>query len=202
MDTFDAIAARRSVKKFDPDHIMSDQDLEKLMQAVALTPTSFNIQNYRFVVLTDQEQKQKIREIGRNQAQFSDCSALVIICGDRNAYAERPERYWAKVDPERREIILSMIAGHYGRNVEARRSENFRSGSMAAMTLMLAAKAMGYDSCPMVGFDFEAAAGIINLPPEHDIIMAVAVGRAVEPARERSGQVPLAELVIRNRFST
>jgi nitroreductase len=35
---------------------------------------------------------------------------------------------------------------------------------------------MGYDSCPMIGFDFEAVAQIIDLPEEHDIVMGVAWG--------------------------
>jgi len=67
---------------------------------------------------------------------------------------------------------------------------------------MLAAKAMDYDTCPMVGFDFDAVASLIALPPAHDIIMAVAVGKALEPARSRTGQVPLAELVLRDRFDS
>ncbi len=200
MDTFAALEQRRSVKKFDPDHRLTPQEITRLMQAAALTPTSFNIQNYRFVVVVDQDLKQQIRAAGWNQAQFSDCSALVIVCGDRGAYADRPERYWANVDDETRKAIVGMITGYYGTHSEARRDENFRSGSMAAMALMLAAKAMGLDTCPMVGFDFDAVAKFINLPPDHDIIMAVAVGKALEPARERSGQVPLDELVIHDRF--
>ena len=71
---------------------------------------------------------------------------------------------------------------------------------MAGQTLMLAAKAMGYDTCPMIGFDFEAMAKIISLPPEHDIIMAVTVGKALESARGRSGQLPLDDVVFRDGF--
>ncbi|MBU2501780.1 nitroreductase family protein [bacterium] len=200
MDTFDAIAARRSVKKFDPEHELAADELTRLMKAAALTPTSFNIQNYRFVVVTDPSVKQQIREAGWNQAQFTDCSALVIVCGDQGAYAKDPARYWANAAPAVRDAVVPMILGYYGTHEVARRDENLRSGGMAAMTLMLAAKAMGYDTCPMVGFDFTKVAAIINLPRDHDIVMAVAVGKAIEPARERSGQVPLDELVIRDRF--
>ncbi len=200
MDTFDAIAARRSVKKFDPAHTLTEGELARLMKAAALTPTSFNIQNYRFVVVTDPAVKRRIREAGWNQAQFSDCSALVIVCGDQGAYAKDPARYWAGAAPAVREAVVPMITGYYGTHEVARRDENLRSGSMAAMTLMLAAKAMGYDSCPMVGFDFTRVAAIINLPRDHDIVMAVAVGKALEPAKPRPGQVPLDELVVRDGF--
>ncbi len=200
MDLFSAVSARRAVKKFDPAHQITDAEIDTLMQAVILSPTSFNIQNWRFVLITDPDQKQKMREIGFNQAQFSDCSLLVVVCGDRNAYDQQPERYWANAPAETRQVVVGMIKQYYGASAELRRDENLRSGSLAAQTLMLAAQALGYDSCPMVGFDFEAAAGLINLPPEHDIVMAVTVGKAVEPARERGGQLPLAEVVRKDRF--
>lgn len=200
MDVFSAIASRRSVKKFDATHAMSEQEIERLLGAAILSPTSFNIQNWRFVAVTDPAVKAEIRRAGWNQAQYTDCSLLVIICGDRDAYRREPARYWANAAEAARAYILPAIEGAYGPNPQLRRDENLRSGSMAAQTLMLAAQAMGYDSCPMIGFDFEAVARIINLPGEHDIVMAVAVGRALEPARERGGQLPLAEVVRRDRF--
>lgn len=200
MDTFAAIESRRSVKKFDPDHQFTEQEINQLMEAVVLSPTSFNIQNWRFVLVTDQAAKQKFREIGWNQAQFSDCSVIVLVCGDRQAYAQDTERYWATCDDQTRQAIVGMIRGYYDAHPEARRDENLRSGSMAAMTLMLAARAMGYDSCPMLGFDFAKAAELVKLPEEHDIVMAVAVGKALEPARERGGQVPVSEVCFRNSF--
>ena len=144
--------------------------------------------------------KEEFRKIGWNQAQFSDCSAIILICGDRMAYAKDTDRYWAKAPQETREALVGMIRGFYDAHVEARRDENLRSGGMAAQTLMLAAKAMGYDSCPMSGFDFAKAAELVRLPEEHDIIMAVTVGKALEEPRERGGQLPLGEVCFRNGF--
>jgi nitroreductase len=200
METFDAIAARRSVKKFDPEHVMTEDEITRLMEAVILTPTSFNIQNWRFVLITEPEVKRQVRQKGYDQAQFTDCSVLVIICGDRNAYDQDPDRYWAEAPEEVRAAVVPMIRGLYGSNETLRRDENFRSGSLAGQTMMLAVREMGYDSCPMIGFDFEAVAEIIKLPADHDIIMAVTVGRALEPARERAGQLPLDDVVYRNSF--
>ncbi len=200
MDTFEAIASRRSVKKFDPDHVITDQEITQLMEAVILTPTAFNIQNWRFVVITDAQVKNDFRALGWNQAQFSDCSVIVLVCGDRMAYAKETERYWANAPQETRDFLVPMIKSYYDANVDERRDENLRSGGMAAQTVMLAAKAMGYDSCPMSGFDFAKAAELVKLPAEHDIIMAVTVGKAAEPARARGGQVPLDEVCFRDSF--
>ena len=65
---------------------------------------------------------------------------------------------------------------------------------------MLAARAMGYDSCPMDGFDFDAVARLINLPDDHLITMMVAIGKATQAPWPKPGQLPLAEVVVNNRF--
>jgi len=200
MNTFDAIAARRSVKKFDPEHTMSEAEITQLMDAAILSPTAFNIQNWRFVVITDQAVKDQFKAIGGNQAQFSDCSVLVVVCGDRQAYDQETERYWANADEQTREALVGMIRRHYGADEIHCRDENLKSGGMAAMTIMLAAKAMGYDSCPMSGFDFAKAAEIIKMPAHHDIIMSVTVGKGVESARTRGGQLGLDEVCFRDSF--
>ncbi len=75
-----------------------------------------------------------------------------------------------------------------------------RSCGMAAQTLMLAAKAMGYDSCPMDGFDFEAVAKLIHLPSDHSIAMYVAIGKGIKEPWPRGGQLRLDEVVIENAF--
>ena len=75
-----------------------------------------------------------------------------------------------------------------------------RSCGIAAQTLMLSAKALGYDSCPMDGFDFDKVGQLINLPSDHVIAMFVAIGKQEKPARERGGQLNLEEVVIKNSF--
>jgi nitroreductase len=75
-----------------------------------------------------------------------------------------------------------------------------RSCGIAAQTLMLAARAMGYDSCPMDGFDFDAVGKLINLPADHVVAMCVAIGKPTKEAWPRGGQLPLSEVVIENRF--
>jgi nitroreductase len=69
------------------------------------------------------------------------------------------------------------------------------------MTLMLAAKELGYDSCPMDGFDFDAVARLISLPEDHVISFMVAIGKGTQPAWPKPGQLPYEEVVIENRFA-
>jgi nitroreductase len=59
---------------------------------------------------------------------------------------------------------------------------------------------MGYDSCPMDGFDFDAVGKLINLPQDHAIAMFVAIGKGVKEPWPRGGQLPMGEVVVQNRF--
>jgi nitroreductase len=59
---------------------------------------------------------------------------------------------------------------------------------------------MGYDSCPMDGFDFAAVGKLINLPEDHVIIMFVTIGKALSPANPRGGQLALSEVLINDKF--
>ena len=71
---------------------------------------------------------------------------------------------------------------------------------MALQTIMLSAKAMGYDSCPMIGFDIEKVAELINLPDDHVMGPMVAVGNGIKESWPKPGQLPLKELVVENSF--
>lgn len=200
MDVFTALAERRSVKKFDPEHRMTDDEVRRLMEAVLLSPTSFNMQNWRFVLIREQGAKERMKEIGWHQAQLSEASLIVVLCGDRNAWARDPDRYWRNAPEASRRRIVPMIVGAYENHPDRQHDENLRSCGMAAQSLMLAAKDMGYDTCPMVGFDFRRAAELVKLPPDHEIVMAVAVGKRREHPQPRGGQLAYEEVVFDERF--
>ena len=93
-----------------------------------------------------------------------------------------------------------MIPQYYNNNPQLQRDEAMRSVGIASQTLMLAAKAMGYDSCPMVGFDPVKVAEIINLPADHVIGMMLTIGKAKAPAKGRSGQLPFEAVVVVDKF--
>ena len=67
--------------------------------------------------------------------------------------------------------------------------------------MMLAAQAMGYESCPVTGFDPEQVAKIIRLPENHVIGFLITVGKATKPAWPKPGQLPLEEVVIYDSFT-
>jgi len=200
MEIFESIAARRAVKHFDPQHSMSEEEKQRLLSAAVLSPTAFNIQNWRFIVVEDPALRQKIREAAWGQAQVTDASLLVILCADLKAWEKEPQRYWRDATKEAQEFILPAIDNYYRGKESVQRDEAMRSCGLAAQTLMLAAQGLGYDSCPMDGFDFDAVGKLINLPDDHVIAMFVAIGKQTQPPWPRPGQLALDEVVIKNHF--
>ncbi len=200
MDTFDAIKTRRAIKKFDSSYKMTDEQVQSLMKLTLLSPTSYNQQNWRFVTVTDQAVKEKIHVAARNQAQPLDGSLVILLCGNMNAWKDDPMRYWKNHPLEKQEHVKEAMHKKYSDSPQNRRDEAIRSCGFAAQTIMLAAKQMGLDSCPMVGFEYNEMAKIINLPDDHIIVMMIVVGKAASPAAERGGQLSLDEVVFENKF--
>ena len=151
MDTFNAINQRRSVKAYDPNHRLTPAEETQLLEAAIQSPTSFNMQNWRFVVVRDPALRKEIRDAAVDQAQVTDASLLIVLTADLEAWRET--------------------------------------------------KAMGYDSCPMIGFDPVKVAKIINLPSDHVIGFMSTVGKAVKPAWPKGGQLALSEVVVQDQFA-
>ncbi|MDO9205334.1 nitroreductase family protein [Methylotenera sp.] len=200
MNVSQAIKERRSIKAFDPQHKMTEQEISTLMSLAMLSPTAFNIQNWRFVLVTDPVLRHQIRAVSWNQAQVQEASLLIVLTADLKAWAKKPERYWQNVPKAVADILVPAIGHYYENNEQVQRDEAMRSCGMAAMTIMLAAKEMGYDTCPMDGFDFDAVAKLLNLPADHTPTMFVVVGKALKDAQPRGGQLTMSEVVINDKF--
>ncbi len=201
MTATEAIKSRRSVKHFDSSHHMTEEEIAQLIELAKLAPSSFNMQNYRFVLVLDSELRQKIRAVAWDQAQVTDASLLVILCADLTAHSNNPQRYWAQAPQEVQDILVPALTPFYEGKPTLIRDEAMRSTGFAGMTLMLAARDMGYDSCPMIGFDAEAVSKLINLPGDHVLSFMLAIGKQAKPVWPRGERLPDSEVVIHDRFN-
>jgi len=200
MKTADAIRARRAIKHFDADHRMTPDEINELLSLAVLAPTAFNIQNWRFVVVTDTELRRQIRAAAWDQAQVTDTSLFIVLCADLKSWEKQPARYWVNAPKEVQEFMVPAIDAYYRNKDQVQRDEAMRSCGIAAQTLMLAAKSMGYDSCPMDGFDYEKVGELIHLPEDHVVALFVAIGKGTQEAWPLPGQLSPDEVVIQNRF--
>ena len=201
MNVKETIEARRSVKHYDPDHVMPEEDLAELIRLTKLAPSSFNMQNYRILVVRDAEVRQQIRAAAWDQPQVTDASVLFILCADLTAHQENPSTYWAHAPQEVQDILGPMIQPFYEGKDTLIRDEAMRSSALAGMTLMLAAKDMGYDSCPMIGFDGEKVAELINLPQHYALSFMIPVGKQAKPGWERGDRLADDRVVAYDKFA-
>ncbi len=199
MSLLDIIRKRRAVKHFDPDHRLTDDELRNLCTAGALAPTSFNMQNRHFVCVVDPATKAKISPAAWGQEHVRDASVVFVLTGNRNAY-KNMDRYLRNAPAPVREMFTPMIPECYAENDAFARDEDCRSVGLAAMNIMLMATEMGYQSCPMIGFDPAQVSEIVGLPEDHAPLMLVVVGKETKPAWGRMGLLNFEELVSVDRF--
>ena len=200
MDAIEAIRQRRAVKHFDPNHRFSAEELKSLLDVAIQTPSSFNIQHWRIVNVTDPALRAQLREAAYDQPQVTDASLLFVICADIKAWEKDPQRYWFNAPKEAQDILVPWIHPFYNDKAQLQRDEAMRSVGLMLQTLMIAAKAMGYDSCPMIGFDIDKVGQLIHLPADYAVGAMLVIGKGIQPAWPKPGFIPMDEMFVENHF--
>lgn len=200
MNTLDAIRERRAVKHFDPSHEITKSEYDQLIDLAMQAPSSFNIQHWRLVNVTDKALRAKLREAAFNQAQVTDASLCFVLTVDIKAWEKNPARYWTNAPKEAQDILVPWINPFYAGKEQLQRDEAMRSAGILLQTMMLSAKAMGYDSCPMVGLDFDKVAELVRLPQDHAVAAMLVIGKGIKPAWPKPGFIPKSEMIIDNHF--
>ncbi len=194
MEFSEIVQRRHSVKSYDPEQSISDEELRELFDEVVLSPSSFNLQHWTFIAVKDSTIKQQLKDAAWGQSQMEDCSVAVLVCGKLDAYKDAPEIY--KGAPGRiQEIMLPKIQKFYEGKPQIQRDEAIRSASLAAMTLMYSATSRGWATCPMIGFDPEAVSRLLNLTPNLIPVMFAVLGRQKDAPRPRSYRHPVEKVV-------
>jgi nitroreductase len=190
----------RAAKQFDRSHTMTKKTREKLLTTALQFPVSFQTRNWHFVVVDDPDQRERIREAAWNRPQITDASMLVILCADLNAWRNESTNYWKSSQEPFREVMLPAMREPFnGLDIE-QRDHAMRSCGIAAQTLMLVALSLGYDCCPIEGFDHDAVGEVINLPEDHAVCMFVAIGKSLDETKPAEETPPIDDIVIRERF--
>ena len=127
MNTFDAIRERRAVKNFDPNHQLTQQETDQLLELAMQAPSSFNIQHWRLVNVTDKALRAKLREAANNQAQVTEASLLFVVTVDIKAWEKDPARYWVNAPKEAQDILVPWINPFYSGKEQLQRDEAMRS---------------------------------------------------------------------------
>lgn len=183
MDTIQAIKERRAINFFDPDRTLPDSTIDELLTAANLSPSSFDLQPWKVVVVRDPERKKVLRECAMNQQKVEDASAVLIMVADPDGVEDNKDRVlesWQDLGymkPEMRKAYSEMMDSLYGtRESLTRKIFATKNTALYAMTVMLAAKGMGLETHPMDGFDEACIKKEFGIPANKIIIMLIAVG--------------------------
>ncbi|MGO8764298.1 MAG: NAD(P)H-dependent oxidoreductase [Limisphaerales bacterium] len=171
-DLLKALEWRYATKRFDPAKIIPADVWEALEQALILTPTSYGLQPYKFIVMTSAEKRAELLPHSRNQNQIVDCSQYVVFAS-RTRITEADLDRWIRRLAEVRAVPADSLVAYRGMMVgdlvHGSRSKvahewAARQTYIALGNLMTCAAVLGIDACPMEGIN----------PPEYDRILNLA----------------------------
>lgn len=177
----ETIQSRISANSYDIDRPLSDRQIADLIDLATHAPSAFNLQNWRFLAVRSAEAKARLLPLAWGQQKVVDAAVTFIVCGTLNPHetlsaALTPTLTAGIIDQSVFDMWVSAAHGMYADNPQLQRDEAIRSGSLAAMTLMLAAKGQGLVSTPMIGFDQPAVAAEFGLADTEIPVMLVTVG--------------------------
>lgn len=178
----DAIRQRTSANNFDPTHVMSREDITELVSLATESPSSFNMQNWRFIAVTSPEAKQRLKAAAFNQPKVGDAAVTFVVVGEVGGHQHLPRLIKPMLDAgainqAAYDGWIGMANGLYEGKDQFQRDEAIRSASLASMTLMLAATGKGFVSGAMIGFDPAAVSAECGLAANEVPVMLIAVGR-------------------------
>lgn len=198
------VSGRRAVKRFDVGFRIAESDLYDVLETATKAPSSWNLQHWRFLLITSDESKNRLYAVANRQRQVLEASAVVAVLGDLEPYRSADAVFEMSVragamTPEAKAELVEQVRDAY-RDERYARDEAIRNASLAAMTLMLAARAKGFDTCPMGGFSRSRFIETFRVPPRYLPVLLVAVGKAAEPPQRPSLRLPVGDVVVRETF--
>ena len=203
-DFLKVLNERTSAEHFDSAIPISVQEIKELISEACQAPSSFNIQHWRFIAVTDQRMKERLKEttIATNHERVASAPLIVLILGDLNGHKRLEgiltETVHSGLLPrEVADVWLTMANGMYGSDPQLARDEAIRSGSLAAMTLMLAAGNRGYVSCP-IGFNPVGVMETLRISDHYVPVMMLAVGRPAAGNKARRPRLSLDQVLAFN----
>ena len=174
---------RYAVKSFDPSKTLSDDAWSALEQSMVLAPSSFGLQPWRFIVITDPALKTQLPAISWGQSQPKDCSHMVVFAARRSLDAEYVDSFLESVvnirggEKEKLNGYRSVMLGSIQSQSERLLEWNTYQGYIALGQLMTAAAMLSVDTCPMEGIDKAAYDKLLGLEDsEFTTIVGCAVG--------------------------
>jgi nitroreductase len=177
----EAITTRRSIRKFVQEPLDQD-DLREILRLASLAPSAWNAQTWRFAVVQDPVLKERLREAAYGQAQVTSAPAVIVVYSDmEDTLATVEETAHPGRGDAGRSAQRKTFDGAFGAQEVAQRGQwGLTQANIAFAFLMIAARGLGYDTVPMLGFDPERVKAILGLPPHVQFAGLLPLGKRAE----------------------
>jgi len=201
MNAFDALTNRTSVNFFDTEKPVSDETVLEILNYAQEAPTAFNIQHTRYLVVTDQDAKNTLKDIAFGQQKVADAPVVVVVLADELGHKRMPEIAQRGVDagvyPQQAgDYMVNAVNNGYDGQAQKNHDEALRSASMATMNLMTAATAKGLATGPMIGFNADELKKAFNIADQYSVAMMVTLGYAREGNWARKPRLKAEEVTV------
>lgn len=187
-DFYTVLRERHSVRAYNPAVKIPREELKEMLELSLSAPSSSNLQPWRFLVIDEDELKQKLLPIANNQQQVVEASAIIAVLGDLESYEQADAIYSQSVTrgamtEDVKNNFVERIQQAYGAlGTESLHQVNLLDAGLISMQLMLIAKAKGYDTVPMGGYNPEKFVEAFEVPETLKPIVLIAIGKAAKPA--------------------
>ncbi|CAH0199299.1 MULTISPECIES: nitroreductase family protein [Peribacillus] len=196
---------RRSVRQYDAEYVMTEEEIREILDIAIQAPSSSNLQPWRFLVIQDKQTQQELLPIANNQQQIVDASAVIAVLADIEGYKSAERIYGELVNKgimknEIKEPYVASIMHNYGNfSAEKALSVAMIDGGLVSMQIMLAAKAKGYDTVPMGGYDEAKFVDAFNVPENFKPVMLISIGKGTKAGFEKV-RLPLDTVLTWNKY--
>ena len=187
----DVVRSRSSVRDFMSDVEIPKEELMAIIEEAMFAPNSTNLNSWRFLIVTEKEQKEALYEVSMQQPAVKGAAAVIILLGDLTAYTvANADEISAKavaqgtMTEEIRQGINENVSWYYDVSEEQKREWLMLDQGLVAMQLMLSAKDRGYDTVAMSGFETEAVRKLFNIEDHLVNGLIIPIGKAQTPGFE------------------
>ncbi|WKW08862.1 nitroreductase family protein [Bacillus velezensis] len=187
-DFMDIMKGRRSIRNYDPAVKISKEEMTQILEEATTAPSSVNAQPWRFLVIDSPEGKEKLAPLASfNQTQVSTSSAVIAVFADMNSDDYLEEIYSKAVElgympQEVKDRQIAALTAHFEKLPEQVNRETILiDGGLVSMQLIVTARAHGYDTNPIGGYDKEKIAEVFGMDKERYVpVMLLSIGKAAD----------------------
>ncbi|ADV68128.1 nitroreductase family protein [Deinococcus maricopensis] len=177
----EAIETRRSIRKYVQEP-MNQDDLREILRLASLAPSANNVQTWRFAVIQNPELQAKLQDVSYNQGQVTNAPAVIVVYSDmEDTLATAEETVHPGMGAEQIKSRADGLRGNFQNQDVAQRGQwGLTQANLAFAFLMLAARGLGYDTVPMLGFQPEKVKELLGLPEHVQFAGILPIGKRAE----------------------